>query len=106
MDGFVRTGDLASGQRMLQDMQACGLKPNTITFNILLRGICQCLDRPVEVCDLIFLSLHPGDIQEVFPVEVLLLLDWQSWRGMVHRHTALLKRGRSITKYPKSCRML
>ena len=50
MDGFVRIGDMASGQRMLQDMQACGLKPNTITFNILLRGICQCLDRPVEVC--------------------------------------------------------
>ena len=64
MDGFVRTGDLASGQRMLQDMQACGLKPNTITFNILLRGICQCLDRPVEVCDLVFLLLHPGGIQE------------------------------------------
>ena len=51
MDGFVRTGDLASGQRMLRDMQACGLQPNTMTFNILLRGICQCLDRPVEVCD-------------------------------------------------------
>ena len=49
IDGFVRVGDLESAQRMLQDMQACGLSPNTITFNILLRGICECLDRPVEV---------------------------------------------------------
>ncbi len=49
IDGFVRVGDLESAQRMLQDMQACGLNPNTITFNILLRGICECLDRPVEV---------------------------------------------------------
>ena len=49
IDGFVRVGDPESAQRMLQDMQACGLRPNTITFNILLRGICECLDRPVEV---------------------------------------------------------
>ena len=49
MDGFVRVGDLESAQRMLQDMRACGLQPNTITFNILLRGICECPDKPVEV---------------------------------------------------------
>ena len=49
MDGFVRVGDLESAQRMLQVMRACGLQPNTITFNILLRGICECLDKPVEV---------------------------------------------------------
>lgn len=53
IDGFVRVGELESAQRTLRDMQACGLKPNTITFNILLRGICECLDRPVEVWSVI-----------------------------------------------------
>ena len=92
MDGFVRTGDLASGQRMLQDMQACGLKPNTITFNILLRGICQCLDRPVEVPPLVFISLLVKHAAGIFcGVEESAGLAWLQW--IMHRHAAPLRRG-------------
>lgn len=49
VDACVRTGDLFLAEEMLRDMQSMGVPPNTITFNILLRGYCQWSSQPIQV---------------------------------------------------------
>ena len=50
VDGCVRAGDLFLAEELLRDMQFTGVPPNTVTFNIMLRGYCQWSDRPIQVC--------------------------------------------------------
>lgn len=57
VDGCVRAGDLFLAEEMLRDMHLTGVPPNTVTFNIMLRGYCQWSDRPIQVCHPTALSL-------------------------------------------------
>jgi pentatricopeptide repeat protein len=57
VDGCVRAGDLFLAEEMLRDMHFTGVPPNTVTFNIMLRGYCQWSDRPIQVCHPTALSL-------------------------------------------------
>lgn len=57
IDGCVRVGDLFLAEELLRDMQFMGVSPNTITFNIMLRGYCEGLNRPVQVLLLMPIAL-------------------------------------------------
>ncbi len=49
VDGCVRAGDLFLAEEVLRDMQFMGVPPNTVTFNIMLRGYCKSSTRPIQV---------------------------------------------------------
>jgi pentatricopeptide repeat protein len=49
IDGCVRARDLFLAEELLQDMRFTGVHPNTVTFNIMLRGYCQESHRPIQV---------------------------------------------------------